>query len=510
METNIVYKNKKIAKNSIYLFIRMIFSMSISLYTTRAILDILGVIDFGIYNVVGGVIVFFGFINQTMSTTTSRFITTALGKNDESLLHKIFCMSMNFHIAIAVLTIIIGETIGLWFVLNKLVIPIDRLDAALFLYHATVLSTCISIVNVPYNASIIAHEHMGAFAYISILQVISKLLIVLILPYIDADRLIVFSILTILISILIQIIYWQYSRRKFKENKFNIIWDKKIWKDMSGFASWNITGDLAFMCNTQGLNMLLNMFFGPVVNAARGVAIQVESVLLQFIGNFQTAINPQITKTYAAGDIEHTIYLLLKASKFCFFLMFIIAIPIYIEIEYILNFWLADVPNYTISFVKLTILMVSIDCLSRPLHIAIFATGKVRRYQIFQSSLYLTFLPLSYILLKYQNISPNLIIGILCVFKFLMLLIRVERVKSLVELSIRIYIIEVIIPSLSCLIISFIIPIMIKQIIEPSFIRLIIISLISLISSLSVIYTIGLNHGEKEFINNQIKKRLKK
>ena len=212
--------NKRIAKNSLLLFIRMLFSMAVSLYTTRAILEVLGITDFGIYNVVGGVIVFFGFLNQTMSTTTSRFITTALGKNDLEILHKTFCMSMNFHIAITLFTFIIGESIGLWFVTNKLIIPEERLTAALWLYQASVLSTCVNILNVPYNASIIAHENMGAFAYISIIQVIAKLIIVLVLPYIPADRLIIFSILTISVSLIIQLIYWQYSYRKFEMRFF--------------------------------------------------------------------------------------------------------------------------------------------------------------------------------------------------------------------------------------------------------------------------------------------------
>lgn len=506
MIANNLQNNKRIAKNSILLFIRMLFSMGISLYTTRAILEILGVVDFGIYNVVGGVIVFFGFINQTMSTTTSRFITTALGKNDEKLLHTVFCMSINFHAAISLLTLLIGETIGLWFVLNKLTIPIERLDASLVLYHASVLSTCLSILNVPYNASIIAHEDMGAFAYISIFQVLSKLLIVLSLPLFSYDKLVLFSLLTILISVIIQIIYWQYSFRKYKEAHFELLWDKNTWKEMSAFASWNITGDLAFMCNTQGLNILLNMFFGPIINAARGVAVQVESVMLQFIGNFQTAINPQIIKSYAGGNVNQTIDLVIMASKYCFFLMFIIGIPIFFEIDYILCLWLKEVPDYTVLFVKLTIIMVSIDCLSRPLHIAIFATGKVKTYQIIQSSIYLAYLPLSYLLLKLFSINPSLIIGILCLLKFAVLLVRIMTVKSLIKLSVNDYIKRVIIPTLLSIIVSIIMPIIIINSLEPSFYRVLITIFISIISSLMGIYLIGLNSGEKIFIKKQIKK----
>lgn len=508
MDNNIAQNNKRIAKNSFMLFIRMLFSMAVSLYTTRAILEILGVIDFGIYNVVGGVIVFFGFLNQTMSTTTSRFITTALGKNDTNILHRIFCMSMNFHLAIALLTLIVGETIGLWFVLNKLVIPIDRLQAALWLYHASVLSTCIGILNVPYNASIIAHENMGAFAYISILQVISKLIIVLILPYIPADRLIIFSILTISVSIIIQIIYWQYSYRKYNETHFNWLWDKSIWKEMFGFASWNITGDLAFMCNTQGLNILLNMFFGPVVNAARGVAVQVESVITQFIGNFQTAITPQITKSYAANNIEQTIHLVLKASKFCFFLMMIIAIPAFLEIDYVLSLWLKNVPAHAIMFAKLTIIMLFSECLSRPLHLTIYATGSVKKYQMFQSGIYLTFLPLSYVLLRYFHSTVEQIMGILVIFKYIMLFIRLELVYRLINLSIRKYVKEVLKPSLICFTISLLLPLVIITIASPSLFRVILTCILSVSSSIIVIYIFGLTSNEKVFLCKQINRIL--
>lgn len=506
MNNNIAQNNRRIAKNSFLLFIRMLFSMAVSLYTTRAILEILGIIDFGIYNVVGGVIIFFGFFIQTMSTTTSRFITNALGKEDNNTLHKVFCMSMNFHIGIALLTLIIGETIGLWFVLNKLTIPVDRIQATLWLYHASVLSTCISILNVPYNASIIAHENMGAFAYISILQVISKLIIVLILPYIQADRLIMFSILTISISIIIQIIYWQYSYRRYNETHFNWIWDKRIWKEMSGFTSWNITGDLAFICNTQGLNILLNMFFGPVVNAARGISVQVESVITQFIGNFQTAITPQITKSYAAKDINQTKHLVLKASKFCFFLMMIIAIPAFLEIEYILALWLKNVPAHAIAFAKFSIIILFFECLSRPLHLAIYATGMVKTYQQLQSSIYLTFLPISYLLLKFFHSSPESIISILTFFKFIILIVRLERVKNLIYLTKTEYLKEVISPAFLCFIPSFILPLIIISTMHTSFLRCCLTCITSFISAIAFIYMKGLTSSEREFINSQIHK----
>ena len=312
--------------------------------------------------------------------------------------------------------------------------------------------------------------------------------------------------MTIRVSKIIQLIYWQYSYRKFKETHFKWIWDKYIWKDMSSFASWNITGDLAYMCNTQGINILLNLFFGPVVNAARGVAVQVESVMIQFIGNFQTAISPQITKSYAAGNIEQTRHLTLKASKFCFFLMMIIAIPAFLEIEYVLKLWLQKIPTYTVIFAKLTIIMIIFDCLSRPLHLAIFATGTVKKYQIIQSSIYLLILPISYILLKNLHVTPNVIIGVLALFKFIVLTVRIKLTSTLIAIPINKYITNVLVPSVQCLILSLILPLVITLSYPESLTRVCLTCSISLLSSTVIIYTYGLTYDEKQFIKNQIHK----
>ncbi len=275
---------------------------------------------------------------------------------------------------------------------------------------------------------------------------------------------------------------------------------------MSSFASWNITGDLAYMCNTQGINILLNLFFGPVVNAARGVAVQVESVMIQFIGNFQTAISPQITKSYAAGNIEQTRHLTLKASKFCFFLMMIIAIPAFLEIEYVLKLWLQKIPTYTVIFAKLTIIMIIFDCLSRPLHLAIFATGIVKKYQFFQSSIYLLILPLSYILLKYLYVTPEIIISILVLFKFIMLIVRIKLTNALIQIPISKYVKNVLIPSIQCLTLSLIIPLAITLLYPASLTRVCFTCSMSLLSSTVIIYTCGFTYDEKKFINNQIHK----
>ena len=503
---NSISNNKRIAKNTIFLSIRMLFSMAVSLYTTRAILEILGVTDFGIYNVVGGVIVFLGFLNQTMSTTTARFITTALGKGDQDYLHGIFCMSMNFHMILSILTLIVGETIGLWIVSEKLIIPADRMPAAMWLYQASILSACIGILNVPYNSTIIAHERMGAFAYISIMQVIAKLLIVLVLPFFMCDRLILFSLLMVIVSIIIQVAYWQYSYRAFEEVKYKPIWNNAIWKDIIGFTSWNISCDLAFMCNTQGLNILLNIFFGPIVNVARGIAVQIESIMRQFVGNFQTAINPQITKKYAGGQIDESLYLVLRVSRFCFYIIMLMGIPLYFEIEYLLKVWLGNIPEYTISFAKITILMVVIDGLSNPLHLLIYASGKVKTYQIILSSIYLIFLPLSYCLIKFYSVSPEVILTMLLLFKTVMVGVRIKRINSIVGMKIQQYLTEVLFPIVLCLFLAVIVPIVITVLFEQSFIRFVGTTVFAVLSSLQIIYFVGLRISERELVKQYVKK----
>ena len=481
---NSISNNKQIAKNTIFLSIRMLFSMAVSLYTTRAILEILGVTDFGIYNVVGGVIVFLGFLNQTMSTTTARFITTALGKGDQDYLHGIFCMSMNFHMILSILTLIVGETIGLWIVSEKLIIPADRMPAAMWLYQASILSACIGILNVPYNSTIIAHERMGAFAYISIMQVIAKLLIVLVLPFFMCDRLILFSLLMVIVSIIIQVAYWQYSYRTFEEVKYKPIWNNAIWKDIIGFTSWNISCDLAFMCNTQGLNILLNIFFGPIVNVARGIAVQIESIMRQFVGNFQTAINPQITKKYAGGQIDESLYLVLRVSRFCFYIIMLMGIPLYFEIEYLLKVWLGNIPEYTISFAKITILMVVIDGLSNPLHLLIYASGKV----------------------KFYSVSTEVILIMLLLFKTVMVGVRIKRINSIVGMKIQQYLTEVLFPIVLCLFLAVIVPIIITVLFEQSFIRLVGTTVFTVLSSFPIIYFVGLRISEQELVKQYIKR----
>ena len=306
--------NKRIAKNTLLLYFRMLVTMAVSLYTSRVVLNILGVEDFGIYNVVGGIVAMFGFINGSMTSATQRYLTFELGQNNRAQLTKVFSTSLSIHGIISFLIIVLAETVGLWFLWNKMQIPADRMNAAFWVFQCSVAASVIMIMSVPYNAAIIAHERMSAFAYISIIEVSLKLLIVCFLRYFHTDKLILYAALIVIVQFLIRLCYSWYCNRHFNETKYRWSWDKGLFKEMTGFASWNMFGSLAAITFTQGLNLLLNMFFGPVVNAARGIAVQAQTAIGQFSSNFQTALNPQITKSYATGDMEYMHGLIFPAA----------------------------------------------------------------------------------------------------------------------------------------------------------------------------------------------------
>ena len=322
MSTQTSDNNKRIAKNTLLLYFRMLLMMAVSLFTSRVVLNTLGVEDFGIYSVVGGVVGMFVFINNSMSSATQRYITFALGKGDKNRLQTVFSTTLQIHSLIAVIIVLLGETVGLWFLYNKMQIPADRMDAALWVMQCSIVSMVVMIVSVPYNADVIAHEKMSAFAYISILEVVLKLAIVYLLLVFSYDKLILYAILILMIQILIRFCYSIYCNKHFEETKYKHVWDKKLFKEMTGFAGWSLFGNMAGVLFGQGLNMLLNVFFGPVVNAARAVAVQVQGAIQQFVANFQTALNPQITKTYAAGELNEMHRLMFRSARFSFYLLF--------------------------------------------------------------------------------------------------------------------------------------------------------------------------------------------
>lgn len=399
-EQNNIGNNKRIIKNTMALYFRMIIQVILGLYTSRVILQTLGVDDFGIYNVVGSVATMFSFINGAMSNATMRFLTYELGRGNEKKLNHVFCVSMNIHVIIAVLTFVVLDTAGVWFLYHKMQIAPARLDAAFWVLQFSIVTCIISIISVPYNACIIAHEKMGAFALISLFQTIITLVMALLLPYYNGDRLIMYAIILMIVQVLLRFMYGVYCKRHFSETNYHFIWDKSLFKEMSKFAGWTLNGNIAWICNTQGFNILINLFFGTVVNAARGVSFQIQSKIFSFCDNFQTAVRPQITKSYSVGDFERMHSLIINSSKFSFYLLLLLSLPIYIEIDEVLRLWLVNVPQHTANFVRIILLCSVVDVLRNPMNAAVHATGEIRKFQLWEATTLLLILPFAYVVLK--------------------------------------------------------------------------------------------------------------
>lgn len=493
--------NKRIAKNTLFLYGRMLFSLAVSLYTSRVILAALGVEDYGIYNVVGGVVSMFAFLSNTMATACQRFFNFEMGRGDQRKLKQTFQTANMLMITLGVITVILAEFIGLWFLYNKLTIPVDRFVAAQLVFHVAVISLFINIVSVPYNASIIAHEKMSAFAYIGIYDVLMRLLIAMCVNYILYDKLISYAILLFLVSLSIRLIYTAYCKRHFDEcHNTKLTVEKSIAHGMLGFFGWNSIGAFSYVMKEQGVNIILNMFSGLVVNAARGVTTQVTGALYGFISNFQVAMNPQITKNYASGQYEDLINLVHRGSKFSYFLFLFLALPVFIDIDFILSLWLKVVPDHTANFIRLTILLLSIDTLSSPIITTLLATGDVKKYQIIVGGLLLLNLPLSYLALR-CGLAPESTIVIAILLSFISLLARLVLARNMVNFSIREYCIKVLFRVIAVSLISFAISYWIfTKLTFNDFFKLILICICSWVVTLILIMYIGLYKKERELL----------
>lgn len=502
---DISVNNKRIAKNALLLYFRMLFMMAVSLYTSRVVLNTLGVEDFGIYNVVGGVVAMFGFVNSAMTSGTQRFLTFELGCGNISRLKAVFCTSVLIHGLIALLIIILGETVGLWLFYEKLVIPVDRMEAALWTYQFSILSTVVMIMSVPYNADIIAHEKMSAFAYISVLEVVLKLLIVYILMIGNIDKLKLYAVLTFLVQLLIRLVYNVYCKRHFEESKFSrMLLNGKLFREMIGFSSWNLWGSCAAIAFTQGLNILLNIFFGPVVNAARGVAVQVQSAVNQFSMNFQTALNPQITKSFATGNRSYMYSLIYRSSKFTFYLLLFLTLPVMFETETILRIWLKTVPEYTVTFLRLVLCVTIVDAVANPLMVSAAATGKVKLYQGVIGGILLCILPISYVVLKLGGNPPSVFIVHLCVC-IIAFIVRLYIIRSMIGLVLSDYVKKVVLLCLAVGIISLIIPSIVKfSLPNDTWVSFFVICLTCVISVSLCVFFLGLTVSERCFILDKL------
>lgn len=495
--------NKRIAKNTLLLYFRMLLTMAISLYTSRVVLHVLGVEDFGIYNVVGGVVAMFSVISGSLSAAISRFITYELGKGDKEKLVRIFSSSVTIQLGLGLIILILAEIVGVWFLNVKMSIPENRMYAANWVFQLSILTFIINLISVPYNAAIIAHEKMSAFAYISILEVVAKLIIVYILLLSPIDKLIFYAILMASVAFIIRFVYGFYCKRHFEECTYHFIFDKELLKKMFGFAGWNFIGASSAVLRDQGGNIVINLFCGPTVNAARGIAYQVNSAIHGFVSNFMMALNPQITKSYAAGDKEYMMTLIYQGARLSFYILLILSLPVIVNTHYILTLWLKIVPEHTTLFVQLVLIFAMSESISNPLITAMLATGKIRNYQIVVGGLQMMNLPISYVLLRYGCIPETVLIVAICISQCC-LAARLCMLRSMVGLSVRKYMSKVYLNVFTVTILSAIIPCVSSYYLNETFINFIIICTISVICTFTVIYFVGCNRKERQFILSKV------
>lgn len=501
--------NQKLAKNTVFLYIRMIVVMLITFFTTRILLSTLGIEDFGIYNVVCGFVTMFSFLNTSMANGVQRFYSFAIGKNDPQSISKIFTLAAIIQLIIAIIIIVIVETVGIWYLYNKMNISANRVFAAFWVFQNALLSLFFVILTVPYNGAVMAYEKMNFYAIVSIIDAILKLVVVFILPYCGIDKLICYGLLISVISILDFLFNFFYCKRHFPQIKFVRHIDHDLLPSMISFSGWNIFGSLAHMGKIQGVNLVLNAFWGTVVNTAFGISAQISNAVSSLTAGFVTALRPQMIKSFAAGDLDYTMKLLYSASKLTFFLVLIIAVPIFEEISSILDFWLGvgKYPDMTIVFCKLTILTVLFDSFATPLSIIVHASGKMRTFQIVCSLVIISVVPLSYIVAKLWN-DAAIVISIGLFTTILAQLVRLLLIKNIIKFSILSYCVKVFIPTTIVFLLSCIAALLVNRIsIENLEFWGVLMKIgLNVIVCFIVIYIIGLSKTEKNLVKSFIKK----
>ncbi|MFT4205248.1 MAG: oligosaccharide flippase family protein [Chitinophagaceae bacterium] len=500
--------SKRIAKNTLFLYFRMILTMGVQLFTVREVLNVLGVTDYGLYNVVGGVVTMFSFLSGTMATASQRFFAFELGQKNYEQLKNIFSLTLLIYCFIAVIILILAETLGLWFLNHRMTIPENRLTAANWVYQFSILSFMLTMFQIPYDALVIARERMNIFAYLSILEVVLKLIIVYLLIISPIDKLISYAILICIVTFVITTLYKVYCLKNFKESHFKYYWDKNKFKEILSYSGWNLFGTLSSLFNNQGVNILLNIFFGPVVNTARSIAFQISTALNGFVQNFMTATRPQITKYYAQGDKKNMINLVFQSSKYAFFLLYIITLPVIFKLPFILKIWLTKVPANTVTFTRIIIMTLWVDVLSYPLMASFQATGHIKVYQITVGVLTMLNIPISYVFLKlgYPVYTPFTIIGITVCICLILRLFLLKRIIH--EVSIVAFLRKVIVPILLVGVTSILLIYFISNKFYDNLIYFFLFTLLSIVLTSFVIYFLGTSHEERFLFKAFIKKKL--
>lgn len=497
--------NKRIAKNTLLLYIRMGIMMIISFFTARITLEALGVVDYGINNVVGGLVSMFSLISSSLSSSVSRFMTFGLGKGDKKELNTIFSTSINIHIILAFIIIIAIETVGVWFLNNKMVIPIERLNAAHWILQSSTILFAVGLMSTPYNAAIIAHERMDVYTYFTFFDVLSKLVTIFAIKYYGGDKLILLAIISLIPPLIKQFYFWNYSKKHFEECTYHAVWDKRVFKEMFSFAGWNFIGCTAGLTKDQGVNIAINMFTGPAVNAARGIAMQINGIIGQFIGNFLAAITPQIIKEYAAGNLKRMHALVFKSTRFSYYLFLFLSIPVLLEVETILYIWLGQVPEHTVLFTRLVIILSLAEIISNALIRSQEATGKIRNYQIVVGGILLMNFPISYVLLR-MGYFPEVTVIVAIIISQICLFARLAFLKNMVKLPVKSFLKDVYCNVIIVSAIAFIAPFFCHIFIGGQYLRLFVVCIVSVITSGLTIYFIGCNKDERNLAKRYINK----
>lgn len=496
--------NKRIVKNTMMLYFRMLLTMGVSLFTVRVVLDTLGVVDYGLYNVVGGIVVMLSFLSGTMASASQRFFAFELGRNNLVQLKKTFSMTMTIYGIIAVVILVLAETVGLWFLNTQMTIPPERMEAASWVYQFSVFSFMMTMFTIPYNAAIIAHENMKVYAWVSIIEVSLKLAIVYVLVVFSYDKLKLYAVLMFAVTTIVTLIYRVYCIRQFEECRYSFYWNSSLFKEIASYSGWNLFGAFAGIFNNHGSNIVLNIFFGPLVNAARGIAFQVNSAINQFVQNFMTATKPQITKYYAAGEKQQMMNLTFQSSKFSFLLLFILSMPVLLETKFIFSIWLKEIPEYVVLFTRLIIITALVDSLSYSLMTVAQATGKIKRYQVTVGGVMILNLPISYVFF-YFGYPPQTIFYLAIINSIICLFLRLRMLRTMVGISVIKFVTKVIFSIIIVSVVAYIIPFLVLIQFENGLLRFVFVGIIGLITSLNASYWLGLSRSEKLFLIQTIK-----
>ncbi len=497
--------NKRIAKNTALLYVRMLLIMAITLYTSRVVLKQLGENDFGIYNVVGGIVSMFSIVSASLTSAISRFITYELGRGKEDKLRIIFSTSVFIQLGLWIVIAVLVETIGVWFLNNKMTIAPERMYAAHWVLQCSVVTFGVNMLSIPYNAAIIAHEKMQAFAYVSILEVVLKLIVAFMLYIKTFDSLIMYAILLVIASLIVRLSYSVYCRRHFKECKLERRFDKNVLREMLSYSGWNFIGTSSAILRDQGVNIVMNIFCGTAVNAARGIAVQMNNAVHGFSQNFMLAVNPQIIKSYASGQTDYMFSLAFRSARMSYFLLYCISLPVIMVMPWVLGIWLTIIPKYTVSFATLVLILGMSEAISLPLQYMNQATGKVKVYQITVGVLQMLNFPLSYVLLLY-GLTPNSVFILSIIISQICLYARLLILRKTIGLEISEFITKVYLPIIYVSFVGCILPILLLILIVPySDLINIFIGLISFLSAIVSVYFLGCNKNEQMFIQKKVK-----